>query len=214
MRPADPPDYTDRVDALAVLWAHWADLGAGLTEAEWLRPTRCTGWDIRALYAHHSMLPMVLATAPPLPAATGVAPLTAAEVLVRFNQPQGLAHSESDTIAASAAATAAVDTEELLHRFRAHGESAAAALRTADPHLVVPWVTPDTPIAIHELVRIVLMEATVHLLDVYDGLQRPCDVGDGILEHTVRLLAEMVPPVTFIEAATGRSAHSPLPVLR
>jgi hypothetical protein len=34
------------------------------------------------------------------------------------------------------------------------------------------------------------------------------------LKDTVLVLAELAPAVEFIEAATGRSTHSPLPVLR
>ena len=214
MAPPDPVEHAARLAALAALWERWADLGSGLSEVEWLSPTRCTGWDVRAVYAHHSMLPMVLATAELPAAAAGTQGLTAARVLLRFNEPDGVAHTMKDGVASLAVAQAAGGAEALLARFRGQAPAAIATLRRLDPEQVVVWATPDTPIAVHELVRIVLMEATVHLLDVYDGLQRPCDVDESILEHTVKLLAEMTPAVAFIEAATGRSADSPLPVLR
>jgi hypothetical protein len=65
-----------------------------------------------------------------------------------------------------------------------------------------------------EALRIVLTEATVHLLDVQRALGRPPTVPSPALKDTVQLLAEVAPAVEFIEAAAGRSSHSPLPVLR
>jgi len=208
------PLYAERVAALDVLWQRWADVGDGLTESDWARPTRCTGWDVRAVYGHHSMLPLLLSTGTPPAMGEDVTPLTAAQVLVTFNQPDGVAHTKREDVAASAVQLAGVGTGELVNRFRIQGAAAIAALHAVDADVVVPWVTPQTPVAVHELIRIVLMEATVHLLDVYDGVGRACDVDQRILGHTVELLAEMAPAVEFIEAATGRRQQSPLPVLR
>jgi hypothetical protein len=64
-----------------------------------------------------------------------------------------------------------------------------------------------------EALRIVLLEATVHLLDVQRALDLPPDVPPEALRETSLLLAEIAPAVEFVEAATGRSARSPLPVL-
>lgn len=61
-----------------------------------------------------------------------------------------------------------------------------------------------------EAISIGILEATVHLLD----LQRALGVPPAGLEHTVGLLAEMTPPVGFIELATGRSEVEVFPVLR
>ena len=54
----------------------------------------------------------------------------------------------------------------------------------------------------------------MHLLDVLDGLGRAPDVPAEALRETAHLLADLADPVAFVEAATGRSATSPLPVLR
>jgi hypothetical protein len=51
-------------------------------------------------------------------------------------------------------------------------------------------------------------------LDVLDGLGRDPCVPAPSLRETSHLLAEVAEPVAFIEAATGRSANCPLPVLR
>ncbi len=58
------------------------------------------------------------------------------------------------------------------------------------------------------------MESVVHLLDVLDGLDRAPEIPQAALDETCHLLAEITESVRFIEAATGRSSHSPLPVLR
>jgi len=54
----------------------------------------------------------------------------------------------------------------------------------------------------------------VHLLDIQRALDHPPVVPKPALQDTVQLLAELAPAVELIEAATGRSTHSPLPVLR
>jgi hypothetical protein len=58
------------------------------------------------------------------------------------------------------------------------------------------------------------MESVVHLLDVLHALGRAPEVPADGLRETVHLLAEVAEPVSFVEAATGRSVGSPLPVLR
>ena len=65
-----------------------------------------------------------------------------------------------------------------------------------------------------EATRIVLLESTVHLLDVLAALGRAPDVPATALREAAHLLAELADPVAFVEAATGRSSRSPLPVVR
>jgi hypothetical protein len=86
-------------------------------------------------------------------------------------------------------------------------------------HRSVPAITArrwavGRVITLVEALRIVLMEATVHLLDLQRALDHPPVVPMQALQETVHLLAELAPAVEFVEAATGRSTHSPLPVLR
>jgi uncharacterized protein (TIGR03083 family) len=42
----------DLVAQLDEVWTALAELGAGLDDAEWRRPTSCPGWDVAAQYAH------------------------------------------------------------------------------------------------------------------------------------------------------------------
>jgi hypothetical protein len=64
-----------------------------------------------------------------------------------------------------------------------------------------------------EGLRIVVMESVVHLLDIQHALRLPRAPGSG-RGDTVRFLAKIAPAVEFIEAATGRTDHTPLPILR
>ncbi|HKS51390.1 MAG TPA: maleylpyruvate isomerase N-terminal domain-containing protein [Pseudonocardiaceae bacterium] len=206
--------YGSRVDALEQSWQLWAQLGAGLTADQWSTATRCPGWDVAALYAHHSLFPRDLSVPLPPWDAQGQ-PMTAGEVLRRFNASDGLAHTVAETVAAQGVSEAAAHTRtELIERFTVHGPQALRRLRQAKPTLVVPWPESDVVITLREALRIVVLEATVHLLDVQRALGQPPVVPPLALKDTVQVLAELAPAVEFIEAATGRSTHSPLPVLR
>lgn len=140
--------------------------------------------------------------------------MTAREILRRFNTPDGVAHSMAATVADRAVSEAACTRRELVDRFSVHGPRALRGLRQAKATVVVPWPSSGGVVTLVEALRIVLLEATVHLLDVQRALGHPPVVPTPALQDTVQLLAELVPAVEFVEAATGRSTHSPLPVLR
>ena len=78
----------------------------------------------------------------------------------------------------------------------------------------MPWPPVPSGVMLGEGLRIILMEATIHLLDVQRALGQPPALPDTALAHTTSLLAEVAQGVELIEAATGRSATSPFPVLR
>jgi hypothetical protein len=92
------------------------------------------------------------------------------------------------------------------------GPQAIAAARELGP--VVVDYFGRAMLALDEAVSIGILEATVHLLDLQCALEVPPDVPRAGLEHTVGVLAEMMPPVDFIELATGRSEVALFPVLR
>lgn len=87
-------------------------------------------------------------------------------------------------------------------------------MQRPSPASVVAWPATDAVVRLGEGLRIVLMEATVHLLDVVRALDIEPDVPEPALRETAHLLAELAPGVELIESATGRSADHPLPVLR
>ncbi|MGH3777674.1 MAG: maleylpyruvate isomerase N-terminal domain-containing protein [Pseudonocardiaceae bacterium] len=205
--------HLDRVDTLGQIWQIWAQLGDSLTGEQWSAATRCPGWDVVAVYAHYSAFPLMMNA--PLPDGPVGEPATAAEILGQFNAPDGAAHTMAETVADGAVSEAAAHTRrELIDRFSVHGPRALQRLRQVGATTVVPWPVSGVFVTLVEALRIVLLEATVHLLDVQRALGHPPVVPKPALRETVQLLAELAPAVELIEAATGRSTHSPLPVLR
>lgn len=94
-----------------------------------------------------------------------------------------------------------------------HGSRALHGLRTTEETTVGPWPASGGVTTLVEALRIVLLEATVHLLDVQRAREHPPAVPVQALRETAHLLAELAPAVELIEAATGRSARSPPPVV-
>jgi hypothetical protein len=120
----------------------------------------------------------------------------------------------ADQVADGAVTLAAqVGPPGLVAFFADAGPRGIAALRDRAADGLVLWPAAGVT-TWAEAVRIVLLESVVHLLDVLDALGRTPDVPPDGLRETADVLAELADPVAFIEAATGRSAVSPLPVLR
>src|ERR671916_1590104 len=207
--------YRHRIDALEVVWRRWADIGAGLSEQQWSTPTRCVGWDVAALYAHVGMFPSAVVDLPGVPQGATMHPVTAVDILRGFNAPGGVAHEMAEHVARVAVSTAA-DRERaaLVALYADDGPRAIEALRRREPTSQVPWPGAGAMTTWVEALRIVLMESVVHLLDVVPGLARAPEIPEDALRETALLLAEIAEPVRLIEAATGRSPDSPLPVLR
>lgn len=206
--------YQERVDALAAFWQRWAEIGAALSDDQWCATTRCTGWDVAALYAHVG--PFAPAVAEPSPS-VGVSghPVTAVDILRGFNVPGGAAYAMADELADYAVSLAAeLGRPALVAFFTEDGPRGIAALRSQDPDARVPWPGVAAVTTWGEAVRIVLMEAVVHLLDVLDGLRMPAEVPAAGLRYTAHLLADLADPAEFVNAATGRSTRTVLPVLR
>jgi uncharacterized protein (TIGR03083 family) len=209
--------YRDRIDALMAVWRRWADVGEGLSEEQWSAPTRCTGWDVAALYAHVGMFPRAI-VAPSALDDVGGEPVTAVDILRGFNALGGVAHQMAEQVADSVVSLAAgLGRPAFVALFADDGPRAIAALRGQAPDARLHWPGVQVMTTWVEAVRIVLMESVVHLLDVLDvldALDRPPDVPAAGLRETAHLLADLADPVEFIDAATGRSATVPLPVLR
>jgi uncharacterized protein (TIGR03083 family) len=203
--------YQQRIYALEAVWRRWAEVGGGLTDEEWSRPSRCTGWDVAALFAHVGVFPQAVLDPPQ---ADGGDPVTAVDILRGFNTASGVAHMMAGRVADHAVALAAqVGRPGLVAFFAEGGPRGIAALRGHPADGLVPWPASAAVTTWAEAARIALLEAVVHLLDVLDALGRPPEVLAEALRETVHLLADLADPVAFAEGATGR-ARSPLPVLR
>ncbi|HEX2283724.1 MAG TPA: maleylpyruvate isomerase N-terminal domain-containing protein [Mycobacterium sp.] len=161
-------DGDEAQEALADAWERWARRCATLTPAEWTTPTRCSGWDVRALLAHVCPEPAMFDTLNDAVVDGPAAVTDAAELLRRFNEPDGIAHTTADNLAAQAISDADALTPD------------TAATRFTD----CARILRDTPIS-HETVigypavgsttlaviaEVALMEATVHMLDLADAV--------------------------------------------
>jgi uncharacterized protein (TIGR03083 family) len=202
----------DRLTTIGALWSVWAEHGRAMTDEQWERPTRLAAWDVRSLYAHSASwlfrFPVLLGQvkdAEPTHA-------TAAALLRQFNAPDGVAHRLRDWNAAGAREDAAkYSTAQMIEQFAVAGPRAIATARELGPVSVDYF--GQAVLGLDEVVSIGILEATVHLLDLQRALGQPVDVPADGLAHTTAVLAEMAPPIDFIEAATGRSAAAPFPVL-
>jgi uncharacterized protein (TIGR03083 family) len=203
----------DRLTTLDTLWSSWAAQGLAMTDEQWGRPTRLGTWDVRSLYAHAGSWPFAylpslvdrVRDAEPTHA-------TAAALLRDFNAPDGNANRLRDRVAAGARDDAAkYSTAQMVEQFAGAGPRAIATARRLGPVAVDYF--GQAILRLDEAVSIGIMEATVHLLDLQRALGQPPNVPADGLTHTTALLAEMAPPVDFIEAATGRSAADLFPVL-
>jgi uncharacterized protein (TIGR03083 family) len=203
----------DRLRTLERLWSVWAEHGRVMTDEQWASPTRLSAWDIRSLYAHVAAWPFVfLATLVAQVSDAEPTHATAAALLRDFNAPGGNAHRLRDWSAANAREEAAKhSTAAMVEAFTEAGPRAIASARQVGPVAVDYF--GQAVLRLDEAVSIGVLEATVHLLDLQRALGvTPAVPADG-LALTASLLAEMAPPIDFIEAATGRGTADLFPVL-
>ncbi|QBS42898.1 maleylpyruvate isomerase N-terminal domain-containing protein [Nocardia sp. CS682] len=200
-------------EMLDELWRSWAERGAVLTAEQWATPTRLPGWSVRALFAHVAPDPAIMATMRDARVTGPPAAENGAEILRIFNAPGGLAHTAADDIAVQASETAEhIDTDALLRRFAEDGPRALAELGAIDPATVLPHPHLGA-VTYQALLEVAIVDVTVHLLDLIAAIGGP-PVPQATLRGVAQVLAAVPDPVDFIEAATGRSPSTVLPVMR
>jgi uncharacterized protein (TIGR03083 family) len=203
----------DRLTTLARLWTAWSRQGRALSAEQWDRPTRLGDWTVHMLYAHAAGWPVGFSRLVGMVRDTEPTHATAAALLRDFNRPGGIATSDAGDVAARARETASARTSaELIEQFATTGPQAIATARRLGRVVVDYFGRALLPL--EEAASIGILEATVHLLDLQRALGAPPDLPAAGVEHTVALLAQMAPPVDFIELATGRSRATVFPVLR
>ncbi|MBF9067005.1 maleylpyruvate isomerase N-terminal domain-containing protein [Streptacidiphilus fuscans] len=203
---------TSRADLLVELWHSWAERGAALEPGEWDRATRLPGWSVRALYAHVAPDPAMLAVLREAVVAGPATVTSGSEILRIFNRPGGVAHAVADQVATQAQETAGSMTPEaLVSRFAETGPAVVAELAALPPDTAVAH--PAGTVTLGALREIAVMEATVHLLDLIDAVGGPPPPA-AALRATRDMLADVVDPTAFIEAAAGRTKEAVLPVMR
>jgi uncharacterized protein (TIGR03083 family) len=202
----------DRLTTLDTLWSRWAQQGRAMTDEQWGRPTRLGAWDVRSLYAHAALWPLLLTGLVDQVRDAEPTHAGAAALLSDFNAPDGVAHRQRDRTAAGARDDAAKHgPADLVDRFAGIGPRAIMVARERGPVAVDYF--GQAILRLDEAVGIAVLEATVHLIDLHRALDQAPDLPAGALAQTAALLAEMAPPVDFIEAATGRRPADLFPVL-
>jgi uncharacterized protein (TIGR03083 family) len=210
---ADLPLFA-RCDELDEVWAAWAAQLGALPDEAWARPTRLPGWDVQALVAHHSLFPA--SGVPSMLGRRADGPPTvasAAHLLRRFNEPDGAATRLAPRVEEQARGVAeSTPVADLVRRFTDDAPATIVLVREAGP-IVVDYFGHGL-LALDEVLRLAILEATVHLLDLDRALDAPPVVPAAALHTTAVLLAEVAPSVDFVEAATGRTPLNPFPVIR
>jgi hypothetical protein len=126
----------------------------------------------------------------------------AAEMLRRFNAPDGIAHTLADNLAEQATSEAAdLTPEDVTTRFTECAEFLRATAMSKETVITYPVVGSTTLAVVAE---VALMEATVHLLDLADavGGVRP---SEKALAATRDLLIAIPDPTAAIEVLAGRA---------
>jgi len=202
----------DRLTTLDALWSVWAATGKDLTDADWNRPTRLDGWDLRALWAHSAGWPFGFSILVGRVTDEARTHDTAAALLAEFNVPDGIANTTRDRVADNGRDDARKYTlEQLVDQFVTTGPEAIATARELGEVTVDYFGRAVLPLA--EAVSIGIVEATIHLLDVQRALGHAPDVPASGLDHSAGVLARIAPPIDFIEAATGRASTDLFPVM-
>jgi uncharacterized protein (TIGR03083 family) len=189
-------------EVLADAWERWARRCSTLTAAEWSTSTRCTGWDVRALLAHVCPDPAMFDALNGALVDGPAAVTDAAEMLRRFNEPNGIAHTTADSLAEQAISNAkALTPDDAVTRFTKCAEILRATEMSRQTVISYPVVGSTTLAVVAE---VALMEATVHLLDFAEavGGVRP---SEAALAATRDLLIAVPDPVAAIEVLAGRA---------
>jgi hypothetical protein len=135
-------------------------------------------------------------------------------MLRRFNEPGGAATRLAPKVEEQARGVAdATPIDDLVRRFTDDAPATIAAVRDAGP-VVIDYFGHAT-LALSEALRLGILEATVHLLDLLRALDASPTVPEAGMRTTVALLAEAAPELDFVEAATGRTSGATVfPVIR
>jgi uncharacterized protein (TIGR03083 family) len=196
------PDSTHVREVLADAWERWAGRCGELTEAQWSSPTRCSGWDVRALVAHVCPDPAMFEALDDAIIDGAAAVTDAAVMLRRFNEPGGVAHTEADNLADRAVIDARQLTQvAAVDRFAECASIVRTTPRSDQTVISYPFVGSVTFAVITE---VALMEATVHLLDLADAVGG-VEPSPEALAITRDLLVRVPDPTAVVEVLAGRA---------
>ncbi|WP_430331836.1 maleylpyruvate isomerase N-terminal domain-containing protein [Rhodococcus sp. ACT016] len=205
-------DFERDRDLLIRLWRAWAKRAGELSDAQWMTETRLPGWTVRDLYVH--VTPDVLIAMLAAPASDDDAKVTsAAEMLRIFNAETVAAESLHAQLAEMVRQAATdIDRETLVARFDGELPEAFERLTGLSRETVIPHPMLGS-VSLGAFLDMAILEATVHLLDVIDAVGGP-EPEQAALERVRDVLAAVPDPLAFVEAASGRSSRTVLPVMR
>ncbi len=205
-------DFEQDRDLLIRLWRMWAKRAAELSDEQWAAETRLPGWTVRDVYVH--VTPDVLIAMLAAPAADGDAQVTsAAEMLRIFNADPAEAEPLHAQLAEMVRQLAAdVDRGTIVERFDTELPEAFGRLTGLSRDTVIAHPILES-VSLGAFLDMAIMEATIHWLDVVDAVGGP-EPESLALERARDVLAAVPDPLTFVEAASGRSASQVLPVMR
>ena len=202
-------------DTLADAWDRWGQRCAELTAAQWRTTTRCEAWDVQSLVAHVCPEATTFGALAGARADDPAAVTDAAEMLRIFNQPDGVANTTADRIAAQAVqeastlspAGASARFADAADRMRRMPEMA----RAGETVIRYPVVGSTT---LGVVAEVALLEATVHLLDLADAVGGVTPSA-AALAATRDLLIAVPDPATAVEVLAGRTPpQAAVPVIR
>lgn len=205
-------DFEQDRDLLIRLWRMWAKRAAELSDEQWTAETRLPGWTVRDVYVH--VTPDVMIAMLAAPAADGDAKVTsAAEMLRIFNaDPAAIEPLHAQLAEMVRQLAADVDRGTIVARFDTELPEAFERLPGLSRDTVIPHPMLES-VSLGAFLDMAIMEATIHWLDVVDavGGDEPEPMA---LERARDVLAAVPDPLAFVEAASGRSGRTVLPVMR
>jgi uncharacterized protein (TIGR03083 family) len=199
-------------EVLADAWERWARRCAELSADEWSRPTRCTGWNVHALVAHLCPGPVMFEMLNGAIVEEPAAVTDAAEMLRRFNQPGGVAHTTAQDLAERAISDARQLTSDVIVARFLQSARILRATRMSNEVVVRYPVVGTTTMAV--VAEVALMEATVHLLDLADAVGG-IEPSPKAVTAARDLLIAIPDPTAAVEVLAGRRApEDAVPAIR
>jgi uncharacterized protein (TIGR03083 family) len=179
------------VDMLEGLWGSIAELGSGLDEVEWKRPTECPGWTVQDNLVHLTALERFI-LGDPLP--TGAVP----DDLPHVKNDAGRANER--WIESRRSWTGA----DALEEFRSATAARIAQLRALDVagFDAESW-TPMGPGTVRSLLPFRIFDSWVHEQDMRRAVDRPGDLESAAAEQALTMMVEVLPYIV------GKKAGAP-----
>ncbi|MCD2099377.1 maleylpyruvate isomerase N-terminal domain-containing protein [Rhodococcus rhodochrous] len=193
------------------LWRMWGSRAAELSDEQWTTETRLPGWTVRDVYVH--ITPDVMIEMLAAPPADGEAKVTSAAEMLRILNADPVEAEPRHERMAETVRRLAADAERAAVATRFESEFPAAFDRIPGLSRASVIAHPFLEsVALGAFLDMAILETTIHWLDVIDAVGGPPPEAMA-LERTRNILAAVPDPLTFVEAASGRSDSAILPVM-